>query len=150
MRNRLLVLEVPMSNFLRAPASRVASIVLLLVAVTGCVGVGMGTLADILSADEIYGTGQDLRGEIRRIDTRRQEIELESKWRTERVRYDGRTEVIYRQRRYRGGDLERGDFVRIRTDTDRRGDLYASTIQVQEGGRDRRDSDRRDTRRQGR
>jgi hypothetical protein len=109
----------------------------LLLSLPGCAGVGMGSLEDILgSAGGVYGG--DVSGEIRQVDTRRQEIEVASGWGgAQRFRYDGRTEVVYRQRRYDVRSLERGDLVRIRVDSDRYGERYASYIQVQESARDR-------------
>lgn len=99
----------------------------------GCAS--LGSLEDILgNMGGLYGN--ELTGEIRQVDTRRQEIELESGWgEREWVRYDGRTEVYYRQQRYSVRDLDRGDRVRIRLDDTGNRDRarYASVIQVQEG-----------------
>jgi hypothetical protein len=95
----------------------------------------MGSLEDILS-----GFGGDLRGEVRQIDTRRQEVLIRSdRGRNERVLYDGRTEVIYRQRLYAIRDLEIGDYVRVRFDQGGR-NRYASTIEVEAGIQDRQAS----------
>jgi hypothetical protein len=101
---------------------------------------GMGTLAEVLaSTGGVYGNGQELSGEIRSIDTRRQELQLQSaRGGSDRLRYDGRTEVIYQQRRYSVQDLERGDVVRVLVDS-RGQQPYASRIQVQRSVRDRPD-----------
>jgi hypothetical protein len=97
----------------------------------------MGSLEDILSAGGLGGYGER-SGEIGQVDTRRQEIQLYSRWGgNEYVRYDGRTEVVYRQRRYAVRDLERGDLVRMRIEQDRGTVPYTSYIEVQESVRDR-------------
>jgi hypothetical protein len=99
---------------------------------------GMGTLADVLATTGgVSGNNRELSGEIRSIDTRRQELQIQTVWgRSDRVQYDGRTDVIYQQRRYSVRDLERGDVVRVLVDNRGR-DLYASRIQVQQSVRDR-------------
>src|SRR5688572_12985406 len=86
------------------------------VSASGCAGVGMETLADVLAGGGgLYG--QEISGEIRQIDTRRQEIEVQSGWSgSEWVRYDGRTSVVAGQRRYDVRDLRRGDEVRVLVD----------------------------------
>lgn len=106
------------------------------ITLTGCTG--MGSLADILAAGAgVYGGGNEVSGEIQSIDTRRQEIQLQSGWGGgERIRYDGRTQVIYQQRRYDVRDLERGDLVRVRLESSRN-TRVASTIQVEQSVRDR-------------
>lgn len=106
------------------------------------VPLGLGACASMGSWEEILADvagggvyGDELSGEIRRIDTRRQEIELSSGWSgNERVRYDRRTEVVYRQRRYDVRDLERGDRVRVRLDDHDR-EPYARVIYVEESSR---------------
>lgn len=106
-----------------------------LAAVTsGCAGMNIGTLADVLaSGTGIYGSS--LNGEIRSIDTRRQEIRLATGLNgDERIRYDNRTEVLYQQRRYEVRDLSIGDYVQVQLD-EYRNQRYATTIRVQESGR---------------
>lgn len=114
----------------------------LLLFTSGCVG--MGTLADVMAGGILAG-GRDLSGEISRIDSSRQEIELRSGWgRNERFRYDGRTQVLYGQQRYSVRDLERGDVVRVLLTQNRDGRLIADRIQVQQSTRDRRSASRSD------
>jgi len=117
-------------------AARLVMIPLLLFGGSACAG--METLSDVLAPrGGVYGSERDLTGEIRAVDTRRQEIQIESGFgRSERVRYDGRTEVVYQQRRYQVRDLERGDLVRVRVEG-RGGDLYARRVQVQQSVQDR-------------
>lgn len=99
----------------------------------------MGSLADILASGAgIYGS--NVSGEIRSIDTRRQEIQLSSGWSgNERIQYDNRTEVVYQQQRYAVRDLDVGDYVEVQLD-DSRGERYATAIYVQESARDGRGS----------
>ncbi len=115
-------------------AIRYLAIPALLVANASCAE--LMTLSDVMASTG-GGYNRELSGEIRSIDTRRQELQIQSnRGRTDRVRYDGRTDVIYQQRRYTVRDLERGDVVRIQVDS-RGGDYYASRIQVQQNVRDR-------------
>lgn len=109
---------------------------LLLFTATACAG--MGTLDDLLGMGGVYGTNREVSGSIRSIDTRRQEIQLESAWRgSQRVRYDNRTQVISGNRRYSVRDLRRGDRVQIWVDQDRRGQAYASRITLQQNTQSR-------------
>jgi hypothetical protein len=92
----------------------------------------LGELAEVLATVDPYNNPRELRGEVRQVDTRRQEIQIEAGWgQSEWVTYDGRTQVVYRQRRYNVGDLERGDLVRMRVD-DRYGETYTDYIEVQQ------------------
>jgi hypothetical protein len=110
-----------------------------LLGLTACAG--MSTVSDVLAAGNVLGLGQEVSGQVRQVDTRRQQIQVEvSRGRTERLQYDGRTEVVYQQRRYSVRDLERGDYVRVRVEEPRRGQLYARRIQVQQSVRDQRGS----------
>jgi hypothetical protein len=112
---------------------------LTLFGLTACAGVGLASVADVLGAGNVSGFGQEVRGSIRQVDTRRQQIHVEvARGRTERLNYDGRTEVVYQRRRYAVRDLERGDLVRIRVDERRRGEYYARSIQVQQSVSDSR------------
>lgn len=110
-----------------------------LLAASGCAGT---TLGDVLGGmggmGGIGGMGSEVRGEVARVDDRGRRIELRSGWGgSSRVRYDSRTEVIYRDRRYSVRDLERGDLVSIRLEGASRGEPYADRIYVEESVRDR-------------
>lgn len=98
-----------------------------------CAGVGWGQILD----ETLGGLhGDEISGEIRHVDVRRQEIQLTSGWgRTDWIRYDRRTEVVYGNRRYRVRDLERGDRVRIALHQDRHRQPYARYIRVQQSRR---------------
>jgi hypothetical protein len=101
-------------------------------------GCTVANLADVLMAGGGFPMGAERSGEINQLDTRRQEIHLSGGWgRTERIRYDNRTEVLYGQSRYSVRDLRRGDYVRVRVESDRNGVAYARRIQVQPSGQDR-------------
>lgn len=137
-----------MSLFLKSPLGRSVLMGALFLSLGACVGAGagpgggMGTVADILIGGGVHG-GRELRGEVRRIDTRREEIQIASSWgRTERVRYNRGTRVLYRDRRLNVRDLARGDVVRVRVDSRRRGELYANRIVLQERSRNRNDNRR--------
>ncbi|MEX2571146.1 MAG: hypothetical protein WD737_07550 [Gemmatimonadota bacterium] len=120
-----------------------SAVAVLFLAASPAACVSMDTLAEVLASGGLYGQ-REVSGEVRRIDTRRQEIELTAGWgRSERLLYDGRTEVVYRRRRYRVRDLERGDLVRVRVEPERRGARYARLIEVEQSVRDRRRDDRR-------
>jgi hypothetical protein len=125
-----------MVRTLRAAARRFAIPAALSLSVSACAGVGWGTLGDVIAAGGVNGA-RELHGEVRAVDTRRQEIQLQSGFGTDRVRYDNRTEVVFGGRRYAVRDLSRGDLVRVRLEPNRRGDLYATRIQVQQSAQQR-------------
>lgn len=119
---------------MRTIFSHSAAIATFAFSMTGCTAMTMGTLADVLAGGV---TGSSVSGEVRSIDTRRQEIQLTTGWSgSERIRYDNRTQVIYQQRRYNVRDLGVGDYVQVQLgqsrDRDRR---YATTIRIREDAR---------------
>lgn len=114
-------------------ARRWGGLALVLPLLSGCAGFG---LEDIFTGLPV---GDDLRGEISWIDTRDREIGLSRGWGGEEtIRYDGRTRVIYGQRRYDIRDLERGDLVSVDLDREARRRHYARTIRVEREVRDSR------------
>lgn len=91
-----------------------------------------------------YGGGatqdRDVVGEVEYVDTRAREIEVRTDaGRTTRLRYDDKTQVIYRQRNYSPTNLERGDYIAARIQQDREGRNYTDTITVRESVQDRGD-----------
>ncbi|HJX11780.1 MAG TPA: DUF5666 domain-containing protein, partial [Candidatus Binatia bacterium] len=85
-----------------------------------------------------YGSGNDVIGEVRYVDTRAREIEVRSEsGRTVNVRYDNRTRVTYRQKDYSVSNLEAGDYVAMRAQQDRDGRLYTDLVAVRESAQDR-------------
>jgi exosome complex RNA-binding protein Csl4 len=116
-------------------ATRLMGIVILAaVAFAGCHEIGhIDGIGD-------YGGigGGDIIGEVEYVDTRAQEIEIRTdSGRTSVLRYDDRTQVIYRQRNYSVDNLERGDYVAARVQQDRGGRTYTDTITVRESVQDR-------------
>jgi hypothetical protein len=92
--------------------------------------------------DVLYGGGTrnayDVTGEVNRVDSRSRTLEIrEDRGRAVRIRYDGSTRVVYQGRRYSATSLERGDFVTVRVQRDRRGDLYARNVVVRRDSRGR-------------
>ncbi|HEY5543685.1 MAG TPA: hypothetical protein VIM04_10575 [Candidatus Binatia bacterium] len=82
--------------------------------------------------------GGDIVGEVEYVDTRAREIEIRTDaGRTSVLRYDDRTQVIYRQRNYSVDNLERGDYVAARVQQDSEGRSYTDTITVRESVQDR-------------
>lgn len=82
-------------------------------------------MAGIGWEDILLGTGgRTVDGEIRSVDTRRDRLTVRTyRGQQQSIRFDHRTEVTYRQRRYPVSALERGDEVRIQlagTDRQRR------------------------------
>jgi hypothetical protein len=78
-----------------------------------------------------------IHGEVRSVDTRRQRITVRpDRGRNTTVAVDGRTTVVYRQRRYPVSALERGDLVSVRAVRDRRGNLVADRIEVRRSVRE--------------
>lgn len=87
-----------------------------------------------------YGgtSGSDVIGEVEHVDSRSREIEVRTDTgRTSVVRYDDRTQVVYRQRNYSVSNLERGDYIAARVQQDRDGRSYTDTITVRESVQDR-------------
>ena len=82
--------------------------------------------------------GNDVIGEVEYVDQRAREIEIQTdRGRTAIVRYDDRTQVIYRQRNYSVSNLERGDYIVARVRQDRDGRDFTDTITVRESVQDR-------------
>jgi hypothetical protein len=87
-----------------------------------------------------YGgtTDTDVIGEVEYVDPRSREIEVRTdRGRTDVLRYDDRTQVIYRQRNYSVSNLERGDYIAARVRQERDGRNYTDTITVRESVQDR-------------
>ncbi|HEY7221441.1 MAG TPA: hypothetical protein VH985_23925 [Candidatus Binatia bacterium] len=87
-----------------------------------------------------YGglSGGDVVGEVEYIDTRAREIEIRTdSGRTAALRYDDRTEVLYRERTYEVANLERGDYIAARVQRDRDGRDFTDTITVKESLQER-------------
>ncbi len=115
-------------------ASRLFGILaLFLLALAGCHELGH------VDGPGDYGrTGDTVVGEVRNVDTRGRQIELRSDaGRTWLVGYDSNTRVIYRQREYAVTNLERGDYVAMRTQQDRDGRFYTDLVTVRESVQDR-------------
>jgi hypothetical protein len=98
----------------------------------GCASLDLESLAGAV------GSGNQVRGEIERIDERRREIDIRSDTRQQTtVHYDARTEITYRNREYPLSSLADGDRVTVRVERTGRGDLYAQTVVLEETARDR-------------
>lgn len=92
----------------------------------GCHELGHGGPGD-------YGTvgSTNIAGEVQYVDTRASELEVRAdNGRTSLVRYDANTRVVYQQRNYSVSNLEPGDQVTLRTQTDRNGRLYTDLVTV--------------------
>ena len=77
-------------------------------------------------------------GEVQNGDPRAREIEVRTDGgRTAVLRYDDRTQVVYRQRNYPVANLERGDYIAARVQQDRDRRDYTDTITVRESVQDR-------------
>lgn len=110
-------------------AGRALAAGLVLAASTSCAG--YEPLMDVLGGG--IGLGRQVTGEIRSIDSRRQELRVDTDWRgSERIRYDGRTIVQGRSGRYSVGSLERGDVVRVHIEEGRGREMYARRIDLLE------------------
>ena len=87
-----------------------------------------------------YGNwgGSDLVGEVRDVDTRARQIELNTDaGRKFLVRYDNNTRVSYGQRDYAVANLEPGDYVAVRAQQDRDGRYFTDLITVKESVQER-------------
>jgi hypothetical protein len=110
----------------------------------GCAGYGW---EDVLDGPGGYGYETDVRGEVRGVGSRHIELRTDG-GRNTRVRYDGRTDVRYGDRRYSVRNLDRGDQVVVRVDDRGHGERYARWISVRRSANadrvyDRRTDDRR-------
>jgi hypothetical protein len=115
-------------------ASRLAAILALSIfAFAGCHELGH------MDGPPIFGDGSnDIVGEVQYVDTRNRQIEVRSDTgRTEYVRYDSQTRVTYRQRDYVVENLEAGDYVAMRVQQDRSGQLYVDQVTVRESVQER-------------
>ncbi|HSH45903.1 MAG TPA: hypothetical protein VK966_08610 [Longimicrobiales bacterium] len=101
------------------------------------VGAACAPLGGVGWDDILLGGGNRIDGEIRNVDMRRDRLTVRSYRGQRSVRFDNRTVVTYRDRRYRVSALERGDQVRIQlTGNDRR--QRARRIEVIRSARDSR------------
>jgi hypothetical protein len=108
---------------------------LVLLSTAGCVGMGGGSLEEILAG--MGGFGGGVRGEVDWVDTRRQEIELRASFgQRTRLQYDSRTQVSYRGQRYSVRSLQTGDRIAAQVERSRQGESYARQIEVEERARD--------------
>lgn len=123
---------------MNAVLQRIGQLTLCVALLAGAGCAQMGTWEDVLGGVLTPGMGGEVTGEVRRVDTRRQRIELLThEGRREVVGYDRRTRVVYRQREYPVSALERGDEVSLRLRRDTRGDLYTDYVQVRRSVSDR-------------
>ena len=104
-----------------------------LIAAAGCDQ--MGSLGN--PSGSIYGPGDrdqtELEGEVQRVDTRAQQIEVRTQdGRTRRIDYSSATRVIYRQQDYSVDNLEPGDVVSMRVEQDRYGSYRTDLIRVRQ------------------
>ncbi|WP_420127856.1 OB-fold nucleic acid binding domain-containing protein [Longimicrobium sp.] len=106
-----------------------ASAVLALAAVSGgCAGYGM---EDVYGGRGGWGGSSEMRGQVDAVHSRYHTIRLRrDNGRVADVRYDSRTEVVDRDRRYRAESLDRGDYVTMRVSRDSRGQLYTRHVTV--------------------
>lgn len=113
----------------------------------GCAGYGWD---DVYDGGGWYG-GSEVRGTVTSVHDRYNTIRVRrDNGRITDVRYDSRTDVVYRDRRSRPESLDRGDYVSMRVNRDSRGQLYTRHVTVRREARDGysrdRDRDRRDDR----
>ena len=103
---------------------------------------GCHELGHIEGLDKLGGYGglggTDVVGEVEYVDQRAREIGVRTDGgRTALLRYDDKTQVVYRQRNYSVANLERGDYIAARVQQDRDGRAYTDTITVSESVQDR-------------
>lgn len=116
---------------------------LALLSLAGCAGMSWGeVLEDVLAdAGGVGAYGNRVRGEVEWVDPGQRALSIRTGYRgATRLRYDSRTQVVYRGERYPVGSLARGDQVSAEVERDNRGEAYATQIYVEET----RDGDDRD------
>jgi hypothetical protein len=107
------------------------------VAITGCSQ--LGTLGNVLGGvlQPGAGSGGQVAGTIRYVDTQRGMIQLTtSSGQTGNVYVDNRTQVVYQQQTYPVTALEQGDEVTMQLQQDQQGNYYTNYIQVTRSVRD--------------
>ena len=92
------------------------------------------TVTACASAGDVLGGlgGNTVYGEVRGVDRSRLQVLDESTGRTETLRVDTRTRVVYANREYPVTALERGDIVSVRVERDRNGQRWAESIEVRQ------------------
>ena len=103
--------------------------------------IGCHELGHVDGLGDYGGFGSsDVVGEVDYVDTRAREIEIRTdSGRMSVVRYDDKTQVVYRQSNYSVANLERGDYIAAQTQQDRDGRIYTDSITVRESVQDRGD-----------
>ena len=102
---------------------------LALLSLGGCAG--MGTLGQVLGGMGVPGSGSQVEGTVRWVDTQRQQLAVQPSYgQQETLRYDANTVVYYQQRQYSVRDLEPGDQVQIQVQSQGGTDVYAQRIDV--------------------
>jgi hypothetical protein len=111
---------------------------------SGCGALGtLGTLAQIGDLLGVLGgpSGQQagrIAAEVRQVDMRQQAIHLQTEdGQRGAVRYDQRTQVVYRQQSYPVTALEPGDLVLAEVQQTGQNELYVSQIEVTQSVRER-------------
>lgn len=119
--------------------SRAALAIPISLGLSACAGNlgGLGDIGDILGG--AMGGGQNqVRAEIQSIDSNRQTIDVITEDnRRGSVRYDGNTQVIYRQQQYPVTALERGDIVVMQIQQGTSGETYVGRIDVEQSVQER-------------
>jgi hypothetical protein len=117
----------------------IAMLFLSTLALAGCPEIGqIGDLGGLGGYGGPIGRDREVVGEVEAVDVRAREIEIRTDdRRTAVVRYDDRTQVLYRQRNYAVDNLEAGDYVAARIQQDRNGRDYTDAITVRESVQDR-------------
>jgi len=82
--------------------------------------------------------GREIVGEVEYVNDGASEIEVRTDaGQTAFLRYDDKTQVIYRQRNYSPANLESGDYIAARVQQTRNGQNYTEAITVRESVQDR-------------
>jgi hypothetical protein len=115
--------------------TRRSTLAIVLLSLSGCAGVGLGQTIGGLG---LPGRGSEVRGQVRYVDSRSRVIQLDSNRGNLSLDYDGRTQVVFGNRRYSPSSLERGDYVSARILRDGRRRAYADRIVVERSVRDSR------------
>lgn len=119
--------------------SRAALAIPISLGISACAG-GLGGLGDIgdILAGTIGGGQNQLRAEVQSVDTNRRTIDVVTEDNQRgAVRYDGNTQVIYRQQQYPVTALERGDIVVMQLQQGTSGETYVGRIDVEQSAQER-------------
>ena len=115
-------------------AARGAAATVVLAALGACSNAGqVGEILGSVLGGSPQAQSAQVSGTVARVDARAQQIAIQqSNGQTVALGYDNQTKVVYQNQQYAVANLERGDRVTARVQTDGNGAYYTDLVQVDE------------------